>query len=136
MTQFAVYDEFAERLADFAAEFSPPLPVAYPNVPFTPPAAGIWLELRWFPNETNTYGMADDNLCVTLAGFGQVSVCDRPGAGLAAAGDVADAVVDWFAKGTSLGVARVERQPWVSSVVQGDDRVMLPVTVRWRGLNR
>lgn len=136
MSQATIYDDFAERVGLFAAEYSPPLPVSYPGVPFTPPAAGIWLELRWFPNETGTYGMSDENPCLVLVGFAQVTVCDRPGAGLAATFEVATACIDWFRKGTTLGVARVEVQPWVSSVLSEPDRTMLPITVRWRGVNR
>lgn len=135
MTQSAILNNFAEHLALFAAEFSPPLPVSYPNVAFTPPATGVWLELRWFPNETRTYGMQDTSPCAVLTGFGQVTVCERTGAGIVGGLGIAGAVVDWFAKGTSFGVARVEVQPWVSSVLQEDDRTMYPVTVRWRGVN-
>jgi hypothetical protein len=135
-TQGDVYNLFAERVALFAAEYSPALPVSYPGVPFTPPAAGIWLELRWFPNASLTRGISDASPAVTLVGIGQVSVCDRPGAGLAGGLSTADAVVAWFAKGTTLGVARVEVQPWVSAVLSEPDRTVYPVTVRWRGVNR
>src|SRR5690606_33214398 len=53
MSDEAIYDACAVRLGQFAAQFSPALPVAYPNVgapgggPFVPPSAGRWLELIW-----------------------------------------------------------------------------------------
>jgi hypothetical protein len=136
MSQSAIYDLFADRVADFAAQLSPALPVAYPGVPFIPPASGRWLEVRWFPNETQTYAMQDTSPAVVLSGIGQVTVCERPGAGIVEGQEIAAEVVDYFAKGTSFGVARVERQPWVSSVLQEPDRTMYPVTIRWRGVNQ
>lgn len=134
MTQAAIYDAFAELVSDFAAQLSPPLPVAFPGVSFTPPASGRWLEVRWFPNETWTYGLQDTAPCVALSGIGQVTVCERIGGGLAGM-DIAGEVVDWFAKGREFGAGRVEVQPWISSVLQEPDRTMYPVTVRWRGVN-
>lgn len=133
MSQNSIYDAFAARVSAFAASLTPALPVAFPGVPFTPPATGRWLEVRWFPNETTTYAIQDDPPCIVFAGMGQISVCERVGAGLAGL-SVANAAVEYFPKGTLLGVGRVEVQPWVSNVIQEPDRIAYPVTVRWRGV--
>lgn len=131
MSLTAIYEAFAERLTLFAGEYSPALPVAYPGIAFTPPDGGVWLQLRWFPNETSNYGVQNDGGS-TLQGFGQVTVCSRPQS-IVAALEVADSCVAYYAKGTTLASAKVERPPWASSVLEEPDRIMVPVTVRWRG---
>lgn len=130
----SIYNDFAGRVSAFAAEFSPALPVAFPGVPFEPPSAGQWLEVRWFPNETQNYGWEDD--APSLAqGMGQVSVCYRPGGGIVAGLALANLVVAEFPKGTVLQDVRVYRKPWISSVIEQPQMVMHPVTIPWRGLN-
>jgi hypothetical protein len=128
----AIFTAFADKLAAFVASLSPEIPVAYPNVHFTPPADGVWLEMAWFPNETRNYGIADDGPA-QVRGFGQVSVCSRTGSGALDALDLAGSIIEWFAKGTELGHARVETMPWASSVLQSDDRLVVPVTIRYSG---
>ncbi len=63
-----------------------------------------------------------------------MAVCFRPGSGLVPGLDVAAQVVAHFAKGSVFGSVRVYRKPWASSVLEDPDRVMIPVTVMWRGL--
>ena len=111
------------------------VPVAYHAVGFEPPSAGLWLELQWFPNGAQNYGMADTGPTL-LQGFAQLSACDRPGRGLAPASTLADAVVEAFAKGTTFAGMRVYRKPAISSVIEDPARLMLPVTVMWRGFDR
>lgn len=127
----AIYDDFAVEVSAFAITLSPPLPVSYPGLPFTPPASGYWLEVQWFPNETQNYGIAFDGPSV-LRGFGQVSVCTRPGTGLVKPMDLAGLVIETFDKGTRIGDALVYRKPWASSVIQDNERLMIPVTIMWQ----
>lgn len=126
-----IWDAFAESLATFAATFSPPLPVSYQGVHFNPPDDGAWLELAFFPNETETRGLAND--CDFIhQGFAQVAVCTRKGEGITAGLTIAGQVLEHFAKGTGVGPALLERKPWVSAVVQMDDKSMFPVTIPYR----
>lgn len=134
MSNSPVYDDFAEKVSTFAAGLSPPLGVAFPGVGFTPASEGAWLEVRWFPNETQNYGLADDAPSLSQ-GFGQVSVCYRPGDGIVDGLALADAVIAAFPKGTILEDVRVYRKPWVSTVIEQPQLVMHPITIPWRGFN-
>lgn len=134
MSNSPVYDDFAAKVSTFAAGLSPPLPVAFPGVGKDPPSDGQWLEVSWFPNETQNYGRSDDAPALSQ-GIGQVAVCYRPGGGIVEGLALADQVITAFPKGTVFVDVRVYRKPWVSSVVIQPDYVMHPVTIMWRGFN-
>lgn len=134
MSDDAIYDDFASRVGQFAAQFSPALPTSYPGVGFEPPTDGTWLEVRWFPNETQNYGRADDAPSL-MQGFGQVSVCCRPGIGIQQPLALARQVIAYFAKGTEFDVVRVDRKPWAASVLEAANRIEIPVTIPWRGFD-
>lgn len=127
----AVYDAFAAQLANFASSLSPPVPVLYPGVNAVPPDDGTWLEASYFPNETVNYG-TPDNGPFLYQGILQVSVCERPGSGIVDGLSIADAVVAAFKKGTVIGPASIQREPWVSNVLIEDDRLMFPVSIPYR----
>lgn len=130
MSTAAIYDAFAGLVGAFAAAQG--LPCSYPGVPFEPPPAGLWLELQWFPNETQNYGTADDGPALRQ-GFAQLSACHRPGQGLAPGAALADRIIAAFGKGTTFAGVRVYRKPWVNSVIPDPERVMQPVTIPFRG---
>lgn len=130
-----ILDAFLTAVGTFAGNLSPALTVAYPGIEFTPPATGDWIEVQAFPNETLTIGMQNTGLR-ELRGFFQVSACTRPGAGVMGIQAIADAVIAAFTKGTTFGGARVERQPWCSSLLTMEDRIVIPVTVRYRALEQ
>lgn len=132
MSDSAIYDAFATKVGEFAAAVG--LQCAFPGVPFEPPASGAWLELQWFPNQTQNYGIADDGPSL-LQGFGQLSVCYRPGAGIMAGTARTDQIIAAFSKGTTFAGARVYRKPWTNSIIQDPERVMHPVTIMWRGFD-
>jgi hypothetical protein len=134
MSDSAIYDAFALRVGAFAAQFSPTLTVGYPGKGFTPPTTGMWLEMAWFPNETQNYGLADDGPSL-LQGLCQVSVCCRPGLGIVDSLAVAGQVIAYFAKGTELAGVRVYRKPWVASVLESPEKVLHPITIPWRGFD-
>lgn len=134
MSDDAIYDAFATQVGEFAAQLALPLPVSYPGIVFNSPTEGAWLELRWFPNETQNYGTAD-NAPSLLQGFGQVSVCCRPGKGIMAALATVRQVIAYFPKGMELDRVRIDRKPWASSVLEQPDRVEIPVTIPWRGFD-
>ncbi len=133
MIDDAIYDAFALRLAAFAALSTPALPVAYPDVAFTPPSTGKWLEAQWIPNRSRNYGMEDDGPTM-MQGLAQVNVCFRPGGGLMAGLALANQVVQYFNKGTRFDIARVYVKPWVANVLPETTRVAYPVTISWRAM--
>lgn len=130
MSDTDIYDAFAGLVGEFAGTLN--LPCSYPGLGFTPPAQGPWLELQWFPNQTQNYGMSDDGPSL-LQGFGQLSACYRPGAGIIVGTTITDQVIAAFAKGTAFAGVRVYRKPWTSSIIQDPERIMHPVTITWRG---
>lgn len=132
MTNDAIYDAFAVLVAAFAAAEG--VPCSYPGVGFTPPTEGVWLELQWFPNETQNYGTADAGPSL-LQGFAQLSACYRPGAGIGPGNRMADQIIAAFGKGTTFAGVRVYRKPWVNSVIPDPERIMHPVTIPWRGFD-
>ncbi len=132
MNDTVIYDAFATLVGQFAAAEA--LPCSYPGKGFTPPtgAGARWLELQWFPNQTENYGMADEGPFL-MQGFGQLSACYRPGQGIMVGTRITDAIIAAFAKGTTFAGMRVERKPWTSAIIQDPQRAMHPVTIRWRG---
>ncbi|WP_236546071.1 phage tail terminator-like protein [Stenotrophomonas sp. 364] len=107
---------------------------SYPGQGFTPPTGNgaRWLELQWFPNRTENYGIEDDGPFL-MQGFGQLSACYRPGQGIMVGTAITDQIIAAFAKGTTFAGMRVERKPWTSRIIQDPERVMHPVTIPWRG---
>ena len=132
MNDSAIYTAFAERVATFAGSLG--LQCSYPGIGFTPPTSGAWLELQWFPNQTQNYGMADDGPSL-LQGFAQLSACYRPGAGIAIGNTLTDQIISAFGKGTTFAGMRVYRKPYTNSIIQDPERVMHPVTIMWRGFD-
>lgn len=128
MTDDAVWDAFCTRLAAFAGGYSPALQVIYQGVGGVPPETGIWLEARFFPNRTRNYGVGASE-AISLIGFCQVTVCNRPGAGLNPSLDLVAAVIAYFDTATVLGPAYVNQPPYASSAIDESDRVMVPVTI-------
>lgn len=87
------------RLA--ALTLSPALPVAYPDVAFTPPAGGQWIEVAVLRARTQGVGISawDEH-----AGIFQVTVVTpkSPAGGTKTPTQIADAVAAWFPRGTRL----------------------------------
>ncbi|HEP1207046.1 TPA: phage tail terminator-like protein [Stenotrophomonas maltophilia] len=132
MSDTAIYDAFATLVGQFAAAQG--LSCSYPGQGFTPPTGNSsrWLELQWFPNRTENYGIEDDGPFL-IQGFGQLSACYRPGQGIMVGTAITDQIITTFAKGTTFAGMRVERKPWTSSIIQDPERIMHPVTIPWRG---
>ena len=131
MVDADIYGAFAVLIEAFAQNASPALTVSYPGIDFTPPAEGEWLEMRFFPNETQNVGLADDGPSAHR-GFVQLTACHRPGVGIVSGITLAGAIIAQFAKGSTIGNATVEKKPWLSSVVTMDDRICHPVTIPYR----
>ncbi|HDS1580483.1 TPA: hypothetical protein QEL15_002575 [Stenotrophomonas maltophilia] len=132
MSDTEIYDAFATLVGQFATAQS--LTCSYPGKGFSPPTGNgaRWLELQWFPNRTENYGMGDDGPFL-MQGFGQLSACYRPGQGIMVGTRITDQIIAAFAKGTAFGGVSVQRRPWTSSLIQDPERIMHPVTIPWRG---
>ena len=131
MVDADIYGAFAVLIEAFAQNASPALTVSYPGIDFTPPDSGEWLEMRFFPNETKNFGIADDGPS-THEGFIQLAACHRPGTGIVSGITLAGAIIAQFAKGTTVGNATIERKPYISAIVTMDDRICHPVTIPYR----
>jgi len=132
MNDTAIYDAFTQLVTQFAAGAD--LVCSYPGIPFDPPTGkgARWLELQWFPNRTQNYGLADDGPSL-MQGFAQVAACYRPGQGIMVGTAITDQIIAAFAKGTKFAGMAVYERPSTSSIIQDPERVMHPVTIRWRG---
>jgi len=118
--------------AAFVLAWGNPMPTAWPLArSFSPPETGPWAEVRMLPSDTINRGMADDGPRVHLGIFA-VMVYVRPGAGLGPALAQAKIIMDKFAKGTMLGMARVESPPSMSGAIDSGDKVGIPIRIPYR----
>jgi len=118
---------------DRAAALSSSPPIAWPNVQFQPPATGLWLEAKLFPNETGERFWQSEAPAEYM-GFLQILVCFRPNTGIVAPTQQADAIADHFAKGVNLGPVHVRGRASVAPAVIEEGFGYIPVTVQYRGL--
>lgn len=109
------------------------VPIVWPGVEINPPANGIWLLVRHFPNETEDLSWNDDG-AILVRGFFQVEVNYRHSfKGIFPASELADTIIAAFSKGTPIADVFVEKQPWQAAEVVEDDRNFIPVTVPYYG---
>lgn len=127
-----IYLAFCAAMENFVMAFSPGMPVAYPNIPFAPPAdGGPWLELLPLINDPIDYSLSNKGPFVEMGIF-RVMVTYRPDDGLSMPLQIADAVRVAFAKGQIIGGARIYTHPGVGTPVQYNERMAIPVSIWWR----
>jgi hypothetical protein len=111
---------------------SPALAIAYPEVAFTPPASGKYLQVDFFANRPAWEGLTSGKLA---QGILQVTVVWPRGQGILQPGEAAQAVIDHFAKGTSLysdgAKVTIGQEPWSASPVMDGTDCRIPVTIPW-----
>lgn len=116
-----------------ALVLTPALPVAYPNVAFTPPM-GPYLRADYMPN-TTTRLMIKDGGMHQYMGILQVSVIWPSGVGEILARDVAVKVADHFNDTVRIpmgsGNIRIMKRPNIGRALQDADRIQIPVTIEW-----
>ena len=95
------------RLSAWAAARVPALPIAWENVPFTPPA-GAYLRAFLLPANTSSPDLAGAGR--TYRGVYQVSVVAPLNAGPGAADGIADELADLFPLNTRLAVTGLTLQ--------------------------
>lgn len=111
---------------------SPVLPVAMPEMSFTPPADGRYLRVDLFSNAPFWEGLASGRIDQGLL---QITVVWPRLKGLIAPKRAEAEVCAHFFKGLRLhgsGVTvKVNREPWAASPITEPDKVSIPVTVSW-----
>ena len=115
--------------------YQPQPAILYPGVePSDPPQTGMWLQPSVFPNEPEDMSW-DNDACIDTRGFFQILVYFRPGQGVIAPSELADALINFFPKGSELGPVRIRKRPWQSPAVTEDaSKLFIPVTVPYKGL--
>lgn len=76
-------------------------PTAYPDTPFDPPAAGVWLELIYLPNGSQT-DPVNSRSAEKPEGIFRVNVCNRANTGAVVLEGVADTVAAAFSPATVI----------------------------------
>ena len=114
--------------------YSPQPTILYPGIKSEPPQRGMWLQPMVFPNEPSDIAW-DNGACVDTRGFLQILIYFRPGQGVIEPSELADALIAFFPKGSTIGPVRVLKRPWQSPVVVEDSSsLFIPVTVPYQGL--
>lgn len=129
MTNNQIYMAAIGILNDAALGYS----VSYPGFDFIPPAAGVWLEVEFFPNSGLDNGLRNNDTVIPQGIF-QVACVTRPGMGLESVHSTADEIRTLYAKGKTItGQVRVTRNPYDMELQTEDDRLMVVVTIEYSG---
>lgn len=111
----------------------PTLPVAFPEISFTVPADGKYLECSHLPNRAFWEGLSDG---AVDQGIFQVTVHWPRGVGEIAPLNIAGLVRDHFARGTNLYTTglrlQVYAKPWYSQPIPGTTDCQVPVSIAYR----
>lgn len=111
----------------------PALPVAMPEVSFTPPSDGRYLRIDLFRNAPFWASLSHGHIAQGLL---QVTVVWPKGQGIIAPGRASDAVKDHFPKGLILYAGepkvKVSGDPWAAAPLSDDTDSETPVTIPWR----
>ena len=120
------------RVASFVA--SPALPVAWPNVAFTPPANQRYLRVQFVPNTTNRALIDSDGPHQHL-GLLQVSVYWTKGQGETSPRDIAGDLAAHFPCDLKLHSAgltvRITKKPDVRDLIVEDAAIQIPVMIEY-----
>ena len=110
----------------------PALPIAYPDVDFSPPADGKYLRLDLFNNAPFWEGLSSGRID---QGLMQVTVVWPRAEGRIKPAEVAALVMEHWKKLTTLSGSgtrvKINREPWVSSPILSDHQTETPVTIPW-----
>lgn len=107
---------------------SPALPIAYPDVAFTPPADGKYLAVQFLANAPAWEGLSEGR---RDQGLLQVTVVWPKGLGVIRALDAAQDVIAHFPKGLVLSGVKITGQPYAGSPLLDDADTRVPVTIPW-----
>lgn len=94
----------------------------------------MWFEVRHFPNEPNNLSLEDGSKNEYI-GFLQVSVFVRAGSGIVNLSKEAEKIQAHFPKGQAFGPVQVRKRPYQSPPIPDGDRISIPVTISYRGID-
>ena len=120
-----------------ALSLSPALPIAWPEVPFTPPSNGKYLEVQYLPNfvARDFIGSDDPHRHV---GLYQVTVINPRNGGIIKPIEIAGLVAAHFpadlrlVSSTPAFSLSVTSRPTVAAPFSDELNIRVPVTIRWR----
>lgn len=117
--------------------FAPAMPIAWPNVAFTPPADHRYLRVQFVPNVANRMMISSDGTH-QLLGLLQVSVYWTKGQGESAAREIAGQIAAHFPADLTLASGgtnvRITKRPDVVDMIIEDAAIQIPVMVAWEVL--
>lgn len=124
-TNSDIYQAFIDKInTEFGGDFS----ISYEGYSFTPPASGVWLELKHFPNTGVDQSLASNT--VLAQGIFQVTAKSRKEKGIMHIQNTCDLVAAEFPKNTVIaGTCRVSAVPYQSSPLTEDDRISVGLTI-------
>ncbi len=124
-TNSDIYQAFIDKMnTEFGGTFS----ISYEGYSFTPPASGVWLEVKHLPN--NGIDQSINGSGVLAQGMFQVNVVNRKEKGIISLQNVAELVQVAFPKASNItGLCRVSRAPYQSTPLTMDDRLIIGVTI-------
>lgn len=133
-----IEDALLARLA--ALTLSPTVPVAWPNLSFTPTIGQPYLEPTFLPNKTE-YGGIGPGAPIRHFGLFSVAVFGAVNVASSANSEIADSVIEHFAppltldaEGLALFIGSFNgsnHRPWRSTAFPKDGWLMISVTVPW-----
>lgn len=129
MSQIAIRAAFEKRLNDWAKAQSPPIPVAFENVAFIPPAS-LYVRAFLLSGETQNPSLGGSHQ--RRIGLFQVSVVAPVNGGARPAETVAEALEALFPRGLTVGPAQVDTTPSIAPALSDGERYTVPVSIRYR----
>lgn len=131
MSQQQIRAYFETKLSTWAAAHSPPLRIAYQNVPFTPTATESYLECFLLP--AYTMNPSVDGLRLREGGIFQINAVVVEGKGTKAVYDIAQAIVNLFPVVPKDNAVSVEQTPSIARpFLDRNGRLSLPVSINYR----
>lgn len=115
---------------------APPLPISFPDIPFTPPA-GPWLAVDYLTNRNISPFVAHD-AAVLMRGILQVAVVTPRGAGELVAKRIGAIIAEHFRAGIPLRpvgegfTLKIDGRPSIGGAMHEDKWTRTPVTIMWR----
>lgn len=126
-----IRQELETRIAALAAAQSPPLKVAYEDVPFDPSALQSFLEVTIVP--AITQNVTVDGNRIRELGVMQVNVWAKTGKGAGLGESIADKVIAAFPVVPITGTISIVQTPYKSRAIKDESGWrIVPVTISYR----
>lgn len=135
MATTGIMTAFMAKLDIFGA-----LPIAWPGRHTSPPSTGMWLEVKFFPNEPQNLSWDNDSQQL-LKGYFQIGVFYRPGINIGqvssvTASELADSLINHFPKGLRLlRNIRIFKTAWQRSAFDMEGKSVIPITIPYLGIS-